>query len=97
MSGNIKGIFYGVSTGPGDPELMTVKAVRILKEADVIAAARVMGKQETALEMQSRRSAGRSRQGRSFGKRGLWIFHNCDCKGVKKWFILLGQAAARRI
>ena len=51
MSGNIKGIFYGVSTGPGDPELMTVKAVRILKEADVIAAARVMGKQETALEI----------------------------------------------
>ena len=49
MSGNIKGIFYGVS--PGDPELMTVKAVRILKEADVIAAARVMGKQETALEI----------------------------------------------
>lgn len=51
MSGNIKGIFYGVSIGPGDPELMTVKAVRILKEADVIAAARVMGKQETALEI----------------------------------------------
>ncbi len=51
MSGNIKGIFYGVSTGPGDPELMTVKAVRILKEADVIAAARVMGKQETSLEI----------------------------------------------
>ena len=51
MSGNIKRIFYGVSTGPGDPELMTVKAVRILKEADVIAAARVMGKQETALEI----------------------------------------------
>ena len=51
MSRNIKGIFYGVSTGPGDPELMTVKAVRILKEADVIAAARVMGKQETALEI----------------------------------------------
>lgn len=51
VSGNIKGIFYGVSTGPGDPELMTVKAVRILKEADVIAAARVMGKQETALEI----------------------------------------------
>ena len=51
MSRNIKGIFYGVSTGPGDPELMTVKAVRILKEADVIAAARVMGKQETAPEI----------------------------------------------
>ena len=51
MSGNIKGIFYGVSIGPGDPELMTLQAVRILKEADIIAAARVMGKQETALEI----------------------------------------------
>ena len=51
MSGNIKGIFYGVSTGPGDPELMTLQAVRILKEADIIAAAHVMGKQETALEI----------------------------------------------
>ncbi|WP_419050819.1 SAM-dependent methyltransferase [Gallintestinimicrobium sp.] len=51
MSGNIKGIFYGVSTGPGDPELMTVKAVRILKKADSIVAARVMGKQETSLEI----------------------------------------------
>lgn len=97
MSRNIKGIFYGVSTGPGDPELMTVKAVRILKEADVIAAARVMGKQETALEIAKQAVCRRSRQGRPFGKRGLWIFHNCDCKGVKKWFILLGQAAARRI
>ena len=51
MSGNIKGIFFGVSTGPGDPELMTVKAVRILKKADSIVAARAMGKQETALEI----------------------------------------------
>ena len=47
----MSGILIGVGVGPGDPELMTVKAVRILKEADVIAAARVMGKQETALEI----------------------------------------------
>lgn len=32
-----KGKLYGVSVGPGDPELMTLKAVRIIKEADVIA------------------------------------------------------------
>ncbi len=32
-----KGCAYGVGTGPGDPELMTLKAVRILQEADVIA------------------------------------------------------------
>lgn len=61
MSGNIKGIFYGVSTGPGDPELMTVKAVRILKKADSIVAARVMGKQETALEI-AKQAVGSGRQ-----------------------------------
>lgn len=33
----MKGIAYGVGVGPGDPELMTLKAVRLIKEADVIA------------------------------------------------------------
>ncbi|MDD6032796.1 MAG: SAM-dependent methyltransferase, partial [Oscillospiraceae bacterium] len=32
-----KGVFYGVGVGPGDPELMTLKAVRILTECPVIA------------------------------------------------------------
>jgi precorrin-2/cobalt-factor-2 C20-methyltransferase len=32
-----KGMLYGVGVGPGDPELMTLKAVRIIREADVIA------------------------------------------------------------
>ena len=31
------GIFYGVGTGPGDPELMTLKAVRLINENEVIA------------------------------------------------------------
>lgn len=31
-----KGSFYGVGLGPGDPELMTLKAVRILEMADAI-------------------------------------------------------------
>ena len=31
------GCAYGVGVGPGDPELMTLKAVRILREVDVIA------------------------------------------------------------
>ncbi len=30
------GTFYGVGAGPGDPELLTVKAVRVLKEARVL-------------------------------------------------------------
>ena len=32
-----RGILYGVSVGPGDPELMTLKAVRAIKESQVLA------------------------------------------------------------
>lgn len=31
-----KGKLFGVGVGPGDPELITVKAVRVIKEADII-------------------------------------------------------------
>lgn len=31
-----KGVFYGVGVGPGDPELMTLKAVRIIEQSPVI-------------------------------------------------------------
>lgn len=31
------GILYGVGVGPGDPELMTLKAVRLIRENDIIA------------------------------------------------------------
>lgn len=37
MTSAQKGRLIGVGTGPGDPELLTVKAVRALAEADVIA------------------------------------------------------------
>ena len=33
----MKGILYAVGVGPGDPELLTIKAERIIREADVIA------------------------------------------------------------
>lgn len=32
----MSGILYGVGVGPGDPELLTLKAVRIIKESDII-------------------------------------------------------------
>lgn len=37
MSALPKGRLLGVGTGPGDPELLTLKAVRALHEADVVA------------------------------------------------------------
>ena len=33
----MQGMIYGIGVGPGDPELMTLKAARLLREADVIA------------------------------------------------------------
>ena len=33
----MKGIAYGVGVGPGDPELMTLQAVRLIRENDVFA------------------------------------------------------------
>ncbi len=35
--GTLPGILYGIGVGPGDPELLTLKAARILKEVPVIA------------------------------------------------------------
>ena len=32
----MEGILYGIGVGPGDPELMTLKAVRLMKECDVV-------------------------------------------------------------
>ncbi len=32
-----KGILYGVGVGPGDPELLTIKALKVIKDCDVIA------------------------------------------------------------
>ncbi|WP_042435519.1 SAM-dependent methyltransferase [Senegalimassilia anaerobia] len=33
-----KGVLYGVGTGPGEPELLTIKAVRTIESCPVIAA-----------------------------------------------------------
>jgi precorrin-2/cobalt-factor-2 C20-methyltransferase len=36
---NNMGTFYGIGVGPGDPELITMKAIRILQRVDVVFAA----------------------------------------------------------
>lgn len=46
-----KGRFYGVGVGPGDPELLTLKAVRILEQCPVLAAPRTKGGETLALDI----------------------------------------------
>ena len=48
-----KGVFYGVGVGPGDPELMTLKAVRVLERCPVIAAPRTKSGEMLALDIAS--------------------------------------------
>ncbi len=47
----MKGILYGVGVGPGDPELMTVKAIRMIRENEVIALPGENPKETTAYQI----------------------------------------------
>lgn len=46
-----KGTLYGLGVGPGDPELLTLKAVRLLQEADIIAVPDKGSGEKTALQI----------------------------------------------
>ena len=46
-----RGKLYGISVGPGDPELLTLKGARILREADVIASPNIGQGRQTALHI----------------------------------------------
>lgn len=46
-----KGTFYGVSVGPGDPELMTLKAVRCIEQCPVLAAPQTAAGRMLALDI----------------------------------------------
>ena len=45
------GILYGVGVGPGDPELMTLKAVRLIRENEVIAVPGKVPQETTAYKI----------------------------------------------
>ena len=44
---NAQGIFYGIGVGPGDPELLTVKAINAIKISDVIIAPKTEKKSDS--------------------------------------------------
>ena len=46
-----KGTLYGVGVGPGDPELLTLKAVRLLRHCPVIAAPQTASGETLALDI----------------------------------------------
>lgn len=47
----MKGKLIGVGVGPGDPNLLTLKAVKVLEEVDVIGIPDVKGRNNTALNI----------------------------------------------
>ena len=47
----MKGIAFGVGVGPGDPEYMTLKAVRLIRENQVIAVPGKVAKESTAYQI----------------------------------------------
>lgn len=51
MEGILNGVLYGVSVGPGDPELMTLKAVKLINSCGIIAVPRTSGENSLALEI----------------------------------------------
>ena len=50
----MKGTLYGVGVGPGDPELMTLKAVRMIRENGIIAVPGADVKETVAYKIQYR-------------------------------------------
>ena len=50
MTQQPKGTLYGLGVGPGDPDLMTLKAVKVLQSVRVVFAARSQGTAITTLE-----------------------------------------------
>ncbi len=47
----LKGTFYGVSVGPGNPELLTLQAVRLIRQCPVLAAPQTSSGQMLALDI----------------------------------------------
>lgn len=62
MTHNSPGCLYGVGVGPGDPELLTLKAVRVLTDAPVVFAPQAEGSADSIALSVARRYIDESRQ-----------------------------------
>lgn len=47
----MKGKFYGVGVGPGDPELITLKAINVLKKCDCVVIPKAEGRDSTVFKI----------------------------------------------
>lgn len=47
----MQGKLYGIGVGPGDPELVTLKAARLMRECDVVGMIAANGEKQTAFEI----------------------------------------------
>lgn len=61
---HLTGTFYGVSVGPGDPELLTFQAVRLIRQCPVLAAPQTASGQMLALDI-ARRALGAELDGKT--------------------------------
>ena len=64
MEQRMTGTFYGVSVGPGNPELLTLQAVRLLRQCPVLAAPQTASGQMLALDI-ARRALGSELDGKT--------------------------------
>ena len=60
----LKGTFYGVSVGPGDPELLTLQAVRLIRKCPVLVAPQTSSGQMLALDI-ARSALGKALDGKT--------------------------------
>ena len=61
----LRGTFYDVSVGPGNPELMTLQAVRLIRQCPVLAAPQTASGQMLALDI-ARSALGEALDGKTF-------------------------------